>query len=163
MTAHEPAPRIGLDAIWALVATCLAVFAVAVDLTAPTVALTSIESDLDSDLSTVQWILNAYSLTLAVLIVVAGRLADLHGRRRLFFVGAGLFTVASLGAALAPGTAVLLTARVVMATGAALMWPAVLGMTFQALPAGRRALAGGLVIGVAGTTRRRSRLLGNRA
>jgi hypothetical protein len=44
-----------------------------------------------------------------------------------------------------------------MATGAALMWPAVLGMTFQALPAGRRALAGGLVIGVAGTTRRRSR------
>jgi len=157
VTAHEPAPRIGRDAIWALVATCLAVFAVAVDFTAPTVALTRIEADLDSDLSTVQWILNAYSLTLAVLIVIAGRLADLHGRRRLFFVGAGLFTVASLGAALAPGIGVLLTARVVMATGAALMWPAVLGMTFQALPAGRRALAGGLVIGVAGTTRRRSR------
>ena len=65
-------------------------------------------ADLDSDLSTVQWVLNGYSLTLAVLIVLAGRLADMHGRRRLFFIGAGLFTVASLAAALAPGIGVLL-------------------------------------------------------
>jgi EmrB/QacA subfamily drug resistance transporter len=150
VTAPAPAPPIGREAMWSLVATCVAVFAVAIDFTAPTVALSRIERDLDSDLSTVQWVLNGYSLTLAVLIVVAGRLADMHGRRRLFFIGAGVFAVASLGAALAPGIGVLLTARVVMATGAALMWPAVLGMAFQALPADRRALAGGLVIGVAG-------------
>ncbi len=149
MTAHAAAP-IGRQARWALVATGVAVFAVAIDFTAPTVALSRIERDLDSDLSTVQWVLNAYSLTLSVLIVLAGRLADMHGRRRLFFIGASGFAVASLAAALAPGIAVLLAARVVMATGAALMWPAVLGMTVQALPASRRALAGGLVIGVAG-------------
>jgi MFS family permease len=94
----------------------------------------------------VQWVLNGYSLTLSVLIVVAGRLADMHGRRRLFFIGAGTFSVASLVGALAPGIAVLLAARVAMATGAAMLWPAVLGMTFQALPPARRAL----VIGVAG-------------
>ncbi len=149
MTTDAVEP-IGPEARWALAATCVAVFAVAVDFTAPTVALTSIERELDSDLSTVQWVLNGYSLTLAVLIVLAGRLADMHGRRRQFFLGAGTFAVASLAAALAPWISVLLVARVVMATGAALMWPAVLGMTFQALPAGRRALAGGLVIGVAG-------------
>ena len=58
-----------------------------------------------------QWVLNGYSLTLAVLIVLAGRLADMHGRRRLFFIGAGLFAVASLAAALAPGIGVLLSRR----------------------------------------------------
>ena len=110
-TTDAPAQPLGRDTILAVGAMATAVFAIAVDFTAPTVALAEIEGDLDADLSTVQWVLSGYSLVLAVLIVFAGRLADLHGRRRLFFIGAGVFAAASVVAALAPGVEVLLAAR----------------------------------------------------
>ena len=69
-----------------------------------------------------------------MLIVTGGRLADMFGRRRLFFIGAGIFAGFSLVAALAPSIGVLLAARALMAVGGAIMWPAILGMTFAALP-----------------------------
>jgi EmrB/QacA subfamily drug resistance transporter len=136
--------------VLALGAMALAVFLIANDFTALSVALPKIESEFDSDVSSVQWIINGYALVFGVFIVTGGRLADMFGRRRLFFVGAGIFAAFSAVAAVAPSLGVLLGARAAMGVGGAIMWPAVLGMTFAALPERKAGLAGGLVLGVAG-------------
>jgi EmrB/QacA subfamily drug resistance transporter len=135
---------------WALAGMGLAIFVVANDFTALSVALPRIERDLGADLSTVQWVINGYALVFGVLTVSAGRFADLVGRRRVFVVGAGVFAVFSLVAALAPSAGVLIAARALMAVGGALMWPASLSMTYGVLPPERRGLAGGLILGVIG-------------
>ena len=80
----------------ALVAMALAVFVVANDFTALSVALPTIEHQFNADVSSVQWVINAYALVFGVLIVTGGRLADMFGRKRMFFVGAGIFAVFSL-------------------------------------------------------------------
>ena len=128
----------------------LGVFVIANDITAMNVALPAIEKDFDTSVTTVQWVVNAYALVFGVLIVTGGRLADLFGRREAFFVGAVIFLVASLAAATAQSEAWLIAARAVMGIGGALIWPAVLGMTFALLPAEKAGLAGGLILGVAG-------------
>lgn len=134
----------------ALAAMGLAVFVIANDFSAINVAIPQIEGDFNTDVTTAQWVVNAYALTFGVLIVTGGRLADLFGRRRSFFVGSAIFALGSgLGAA-APSEAALIALRVLMGVGGALMWPAILGMTFAALPAGRAGLAGGLILGAAG-------------
>jgi EmrB/QacA subfamily drug resistance transporter len=141
----------GNRALWVpLGAMGLAIFVVANDFTALSVALPVIERDLDAELSTVQWVVNAYSLVFGVLTVTGGRLADLLGRRRMFVVGATIFAFFSLVAALAPDVQVLIAARALMAIGGALMWPATLGMTYAILPPERKGLAGGLILGVIG-------------
>lgn len=134
----------------ALGAMALGVFVIANDITAMNVALPAIESDFDTSITTVQWVVNAYALVFGVLIVTGGRLADLFGRREAFFVGAGTFLAASLAAGAAQSEAWLIAARAVMGIGGALMWPAVLGMTFAELPKEKAGLAGGLILGVAG-------------
>ena len=134
----------------ALGALALAIFVVANDFTALSVALPAIERDLDVDVSTVQWTINAYALLFGVLTVTGGRLADLFGRRRMFIAGAAIFAVFSLVAAVAPSAGVLIAARALTAVGGALMWPATLGMTYALLPASRQGLAGGLILGVVG-------------
>lgn len=134
----------------ALGAMALGVFVIANDITAMNVALPAIEKDFDTNVTTVQWVVNAYALVFGVLIVTGGRLADLFGRREAFFVGAGVFLVASLAAGAAQTEAWLIAARAVMGIGGALMWPAVLGMTFALLPEEKAGLAGGLILGVAG-------------
>jgi EmrB/QacA subfamily drug resistance transporter len=136
--------------VLALAAMALAVFLIANDFTALSVALPNIEREFDSDVATVQWVINGYALVFGVCIVTGGRLADMYGRRRLFFVGAGVFAAFSAVAAVAPTLPVLLGARALMGIGGAIMWPAVLGMTFALLPARKAGLAGGLVLGVAG-------------
>jgi len=98
----------------------------------------------------VQWVVNAYSLAFGVLIVTGGRLADLFGRREAFFAGAGIFAVFSLLGALSPTESWLIACRALMGIGGALMWPAVLGMTFALLPDDKAGLAGGLILGIAG-------------
>jgi EmrB/QacA subfamily drug resistance transporter len=128
----------------------LAIFVVANDFTALSVALEPIERDLHSNLSAVQWVINAYSLVFGVLTVSGGRFADLFGRRRVFVGGTIVFATFSLVAALAPTAPVLIGARAAMAIGGALMWPATLAMTYAVLPAQRRGLAGGLILGVIG-------------
>ena len=142
--------RLDRGTLIALAAMSLGVFLVANDFTALSVALPDIERDFDSDLGAVQWVINGYALVFGVLIVTGGRLCDLYGRRKLFFWGAGIFAVFSAVAAIAPSLPVLLAARAPMGVGGAIMWPAVLGMTFAALPAAKAGLAGGLVLGVAG-------------
>ena len=142
----------GLDrsSVVALAAMAMAVFVVANDVTALSVALPDIESDFDVDVGTAQWVISAYALIFGVLIVTGGRLADLLGRRRIFFVGAGIFAVFSLLGALSPEAWMLIACRALMGIGGALMWPATLGMTYSILPKERAALAGGLIIGAAG-------------
>jgi EmrB/QacA subfamily drug resistance transporter len=134
----------------ALVAMALAVFVIANDVTALSVALPAIESDFDADVGTAQWVISAYALIFGVLIVPGGRLADLFGRRRIFFIGAAVFAVFSVAGGLAPDAWVLIASRALMGIGGALMWPATLGMTYSILPAERAGLAGGLIIGAAG-------------
>jgi EmrB/QacA subfamily drug resistance transporter len=138
----------------------MAVFVVANDVTALSVALTDIEQDFDSDVSTVQWVINAYALIFGVLIVTGGRLADMFGRKRMFFVGAGIFAAFSLLAGIAQDELWLILARALMGIGGALMWPAVLGMTYDILPEEKAGLAGGLIIGAAGFGNAAGPLLG---
>jgi EmrB/QacA subfamily drug resistance transporter len=156
---------LGTDAVTrgtavALGAMVLAVFVVANDFTALSVALTHIEADFDSDVSTVQWVVNAYALVFGVLIVTAGRLADLLGRKRLFLIGAAIFAVFSVLAGVAPDIGWLIAARALMGVGGAIMWPATLGMTYALLPGRKAGLAGGLVIGSAGLGNAAGPLLG---
>ena len=134
----------------ALVAMGLGVLVIANDFTALNVALPSIEHDLDTDVGTTQWVINAYALTFGMAIVTGGKLADMFGRRRVFFIGSVIFAVFSLAGGFAPNTGLLIAARVGMGIGAALMWPAILGMTFAALPESKAGLAGGLILGAAG-------------
>ncbi|MBK5231403.1 MAG: MFS transporter [Thermoleophilia bacterium] len=136
--------------VLALAAMAMGVFVIANDITAMNVAVPAIEKDFDTSVTTIQWVVNAYSLAFGVLIVTGGRLADLFGRKEAFFLGAGIFGVFSLLGGLAPSEAWLIACRAAMGVGGALMWPAVLGMTFALLPADKAGLAGGLILGVAG-------------
>jgi EmrB/QacA subfamily drug resistance transporter len=134
----------------ALFAMGLGVIVIANDFTALNVALPAMEQDFDADVGTIQWTVNAYVLVFGMGLVTGGRLADMLGRRKIFFVGTAFFAAFSIVGALAPSALVLIGARVGMGVGGALMWPAVLGMTFAALPPARAGLAGGLILGVAG-------------
>src|SRR5262245_1025328 len=121
----------------------LGVFILANDFSAINVALPPIEQDLDTDLTAVQWVINAYGLVFGMLIVTGGGLADTLGRRRVFFAGAAIFAATSVLGGVAPSIEVLIASRALMGIGAALMWPAILGMTYAALPAAKAWLAGG--------------------
>jgi EmrB/QacA subfamily drug resistance transporter len=121
----------------------MAVVVIANDFTAVNVALPTMESDFHTDINTIQWVINAYALTFGVMIVTGGRLADMFGRRNAFFLGSAIFaSMSALGGA-APTEAWLIAARVVMGIGGALMWPAILGMTYEILPEAKAGLAGG--------------------
>jgi EmrB/QacA subfamily drug resistance transporter len=128
----------------------LAVVVIANDFSAINVALPTMEKDFETDVNTIQWIVNAYALTFGVLIVTGGRLADMFGRRNAFFVGTAIFaSMSALGGAAQTETW-LIGARVLMGIGGALMWPAILGMTYELLPEEKAGLAGGIIIGAAG-------------
>ncbi|HEV3128202.1 MAG TPA: MFS transporter [Solirubrobacteraceae bacterium] len=152
--------RLTRGTIMALVAMSLAVFVVANDFTALSVALPQIERQFDADVGGVQWVINAYALVFGVFIVTGGRLADMFGRRRIFFVGAGIFAVFSVLGGVAQSAGWLIAARALMGIGGALMWPATLGMTYAILPESKAGLAGGLIIGVAGIGNALGPLLG---
>ena len=136
--------------VLALVAMGLSVLIIANDFTALNVALPSIEKAFDTDVSTVQWVINAYALVFGMLIVTGGRLADVFGRKRAFFLGTGIFVTMSMVAGAAQNEYWLIAARAAMGVGGALMWPAILGMTFAVLPKEKAGLAGGLILGAAG-------------
>ncbi|MGN6276133.1 MAG: DHA2 family efflux MFS transporter permease subunit [Solirubrobacterales bacterium] len=128
----------------------VAVVVIANDFSAINVALPTMEKDFQTNVNTIQWVVNAYALTFGVLIVTGGRLADLFGRRNAFFAGTAIFaTMSALGGA-APTEDWLIFSRVLMGIGGALMWPAILGMTYELLPEEKAGLAGGIIIGAAG-------------
>jgi EmrB/QacA subfamily drug resistance transporter len=134
----------------ALFAMGIAVVVIANDFSAINVALPTMEKDFDTNINTIQWVVNAYALTFGVMIVTGGRLADMFGRRNAFFLGTAIFaSMSALGGA-AQSEAWLIACRTLMGIGGALMWPAILGMTFAILPEEKAGLAGGIILGAAG-------------
>ncbi|HEX4247227.1 MAG TPA: MFS transporter, partial [Pseudonocardia sp.] len=116
-----------------------AVFMSNLDLWVANVALDSIGRDFaGSTLSGLSWVLNAYAIALAALLVVAGRIGDRHGHRPVFLAGIALFTLGSALCALAPNLQLLIAARALQAGGAAAQLPASLALLLAAAPANRR-------------------------
>src|ERR1700761_9197687 len=134
----------------ALLAIGIATVTIANDFSAINVALPTMEGDFHTNINTIQWVVNAYALTFGVLIVTGGRLADMFGRRLCFFLGAGIFAAMSAAGGAAPTETWLIGTRALMGIGGALMWPAILGMTYAILPEDKAGLAGGVIIGAGG-------------
>ena len=134
----------------ALFAMGVAVVVIANDFSAINIALPTMEKDFDTDINTIQWVVNAYALTFGVMIVTGGRLADMFGRRNAFFLGTAIFATMSAAGGAAPNESILIATRALMGIGGALMWPAILGMTFAILPEEKAGLAGGIILGAAG-------------
>ena len=96
-TALTPETPTGRDPKWwTLIAVCLGVFILLLDITIVNVALADIQSELHASLSDLQWVIDAYALSLAALLLTAGSLADLYGRRRVFVIGTALFMIGSI-------------------------------------------------------------------
>ncbi len=128
----------------------IAVVVIANDFSAINVALPTMERDFDTNINTIQWVVNAYALTFGVMIVTGGRLADMFGRRNAFFLGTAIFASMSALGGVAQTETWLIATRTLMGIGGALMWPAILGMTYALLPEDKAGLAGGIIIGAAG-------------
>ncbi len=133
---------------WTLAAVAFALFMIMLDNTVVNVALPSIRRDLDTSLSSLEWIVSGYALSFAVLMLTGGKLADMFGRRRIFVIGLLVFALASLACGLATGAAFLIVARVVQGVGAALMLPATLSIIQATFPPKERGTALGIWAGV---------------
>ena len=133
---------------WTLAAMCFALFMLMLDNTVVNVALPSIQRDLHASLASLEWTVNAYTLTLAVLLVTGGRLGDIFGRRRMFLFGVVVFGVSSLIIGFAPNDTWLVAFRAVQGVGAAFMMPATLSIISQAFPPEQRGTAIGTWAGV---------------
>ena len=133
---------------WTLGALAFALFMIMLDNTVVNVALPSIQRDLGIGLSELEWTVNAYALTFAVLMLTGGKLADFFGRRRVFLLGLVLFTLSSLACGLATSGGTLIGARTLQGVGAALMLPATLSIISATFPARQRGLAIGIWAGV---------------
>ena len=141
---HPPDPR-----RWAtLTALTLVTFLMLLDDTAVAVAMPAIQRELSLDMSGQAWVINAYTLTLAALTLPAGRLADRHGRRRIFLTGLAIFMLASLASGLAHTGTMLIIARAAQGVGAALIAPASLAIIAETFPGKLRGAAIGLWAGV---------------
>jgi EmrB/QacA subfamily drug resistance transporter len=128
-----------------LVITSVGVFMASLDLFIVNIAFPDIAADFPgSSLSGLSWILNAYAIVFAALLVPAGRIADRVGRKRVFLVGLFVFAAASALCGLAPSVPALVGARMLQAAGGAMMIPATLGLVLPAFPAEERALAIGI-------------------
>src|ERR671924_1194382 len=134
---------------WTLIAVSVATFMLLLDITVVNVALPSIRDDLGASFTDLQWVVDAYALTLAALVLTAGSLADRLGRRRLFAAGLAIFSVASLLCALAPDPTFLNVARAVQGVGGAVMFAVSLALIAQEFTAGRER---GTAMGLYGAT-----------
>ncbi|MGH3751980.1 MAG: MFS transporter [Pseudonocardiaceae bacterium] len=135
---------------WVLLATISGSGMAMLDATVVNIALPSIGRDFGADFGTLQWIVNAYTLTLAALILLAGALGDRFGRRRVFIVGVVWFAVASLLCGLAPTAEVLVAARALQGIGGALLTPGSLAIISSTFVAADRAKAVGTWSGLSG-------------
>jgi EmrB/QacA subfamily drug resistance transporter len=128
----------------------VALFMVTLDNLVVSTALPSLRVDLGAGLESLQWVVNAYTLTFAVLLLPASALGDRFGRRRVFLLGLGLFTGASALAALAPSVGTLIAARAIQGAGAAVVAPLTLTLLSDAFPPAKRGAALGIWSGVSG-------------
>src|SRR2546423_3965052 len=118
------------------------------DNTVVNVALPTMEKDLHVTIASLEWVVIAYALTFASLLITGGKLADLYGRRRIFVFGLVVFTLSSLACGLAPTAGYLIGARAVQGAGAALMNPATLSIIVATFPPKERGQAIGIWAGV---------------
>src|SRR5579871_356145 len=140
---------------WTFAVTSAALFMASLDNLVVTTALPSIREHLHASLQGLQWTVNAYTLTFAVLLLTGATLGERYGRRRMFTAGLALFTAGSAAAALAPGIGLLIAARAVQGVGAAIVIPLTLTLLSAAVSPQRRGLAlgawgavGGLAIAI---------------
>jgi len=129
---------------WTLVAVCLGTFMLLLDVTIINVALPDIQGALSSSFSGLQWVVDAYALTLAALLLTAGSLADLYGRRLLYLVGLVIFTLASLLCGLAASTIMLQLSRALQGVGGAIMFSVSLALLADAFRGKDRGVAFGV-------------------
>ena len=136
---------------WAALAVlCLGLFMILLDGTIVNIAIPHIREYYDTAFSNIQWVMNAYILGFAVLLVTFGRFGDLWGRRRLFVSGMLLFTLGSAACGLAPGIYPLIAFRALQGVGGSAMMPATLSIIAEMFPPGRRGAAMGIWGGVSG-------------
>ncbi len=145
---------------WTLAAMCFALFMIMLDNTVMNVALPSIQSDLHASIRGLEWTLNGYTLSFAVLLATGGRLGDILGRRRMFLAGVTIFAASSATAGLAVSDTALIVSRVAQGVGAALMMPATLSIITNAFPAAERGRAIGTWAGVSALALAAGPLLG---
>jgi EmrB/QacA subfamily drug resistance transporter len=136
--------------VWTFVITSLALFMVVLDNLVVSTALPVIRTDLNASLEELEWTVNAYTLTFAVLLLTGAALGDRFGRRRVFAAGLALFTAASAAAALAPSMDALIAARAIQGIGGAIVTPLTLTILSDAFPKEKRGLALGAWSGIAG-------------
>jgi EmrB/QacA subfamily drug resistance transporter len=133
--------RLGTRSAWTFVITSIALFMATLDNLVVTTALPVIRKDLHASLEGLEWTVNAYTLTFAVLLLTGAALGDRFGRRRLFVIGMGIFTAGSVAAALAPTVNALIAARSIQGVGGAIVTPLTLTILSAAVRPERRGLA----------------------
>jgi EmrB/QacA subfamily drug resistance transporter len=146
--------------IWTLAIVSVALFMVTLDNLVVTNALVSIREDLGASLEQLEWTVNAYNLSFAVLLITGAALGDRYGRRRVYATGVGVFAAASAAAALAPNVGVLIGARAVQGVGAALIMPLALALLSAAFPPEKRGAAIGIFSAITGIAVASGPLLG---
>jgi EmrB/QacA subfamily drug resistance transporter len=138
---------------WTLIAVSVGTFMLLLDITVVNTALPAIQRDLSASFTDVQWVIDAYTLSLAAVVLTAGSLADRLGRRALFAAGLAIFAASSLAAGLAPDATFLNVARAIQGIGGAAMFAVSLALVAQEFPAGKERAAAmgvyGATIGVA--------------
>jgi EmrB/QacA subfamily drug resistance transporter len=140
----------GRTARWVLILTAIGSLMAAIDTLAVSTALSQIRLDLGASVVQLEWTVNAYNLSFAVLLITTAALGDRFGRRRLYAAGLGLFAVASAAGALAPDVGTLIAARAVQGIGAALIMPLGLALLSAAFPPEKRGAAIGLFSAITG-------------
>ncbi len=135
---------------WTLAIVSFALFMTALDNLVVGVALPSIRADFGGSLESLEWTVNAYTLSFAVFLVTGAALGDRFGRKRLFVIGLGIFTASSAAAALAPSIDALIAARALQGLGAAIVTPLTLTLLSEAVAVEKRGLALGIWGGVSG-------------
>lgn len=132
-----------------LLAIVLAVFIFGCDFTIFAAVLPVLSQALSLDITQIQWVFNGYALTVGVLIITGGRLADLYGRKRVLFIGFSLFILFAILGGLSQSFWGLIFCRALMGIGVALSWPALMGMLYHIIPRKSAGIAGGILAGVA--------------
>src|SRR5436190_2802823 len=135
---------------WTLAIVSIALFMTTLDNLVVSTALPSIRKSLGASIESLEWTVNAYTLSFAVLLLTGAALGDRFGRRRMFVIGIAAFTASSAAAALAPTTTALVAARALQGAGAALVLPLTLTLLSEAVDVSRRGLALGIWSGVSG-------------
>jgi EmrB/QacA subfamily drug resistance transporter len=135
---------------WTLAIVSVALFMTTLDNLVVSTALPSIRKSLGASIESLEWTVNAYTLSFAVLLLTGAALGDRFGRRRMFVLGIGAFTLSSAAAAMAPGTTALVVARALQGAGAAMVLPLTLTLLSEAVDESKRGLALGIWSGVSG-------------